>query len=110
MYTNTKCITVFHKGIDREKRLPVWERHIFHDVYWENVSAMDNSKITRAMTEDNSILCIIPANSLGDFIPCKDDIIARGDAENRENGFTIMAVKNFLYGSESVQHIEVNAK
>ena len=67
------------------------------------------------MTEDNMVLCIIPEKSISDFIPCKDDRIIKGDCENGSNlkageYFTVMAVKDFRYGSSRVHHIEVNAK
>lgn len=107
MFTNTKIITVFHKVTDTEKRLPVWEKHLFCDVYWENCSAQ--SEENKGMGESNQILCIIPEKSVKDFIPCKDDKIAVGDVESPD-GLTVMDVKNFRYGSENVRHIEVTAK
>ncbi len=107
MFTNTKIITVFHKKTDPEKRLPVWEKHLFHDVYWENCFAQ--SEESKGMGESNMILCIIPEKSVKDFIPCKDDKIVVGDAESPES-LTIMDVKNFRYGSKNVRHIEVTAK
>lgn len=115
MFTNTNIITVFHKCVDPVKRLERWEKHTFLNVYWENCSAQDNSKISRSMTEDNVILCIISEKSISDFIPCKDDRIIKGDCENVSNlkageYFTVMAVKDFRYGSNRVHHIEVNAK
>ena len=115
MFTNTDIITVFHKNIDPVQRLEVWEKHTFHNVYWENCSAQDNSKISKSMTEDNLIFCIIPENSIGDFIPRKDDKIIKGDFENlsglkSDQCFTVMSVKDFRYGSSRVHHIEVNAK
>lgn len=110
MFTNTKIITVFHKTVDPEKRLPEWEKYLFYDVYWENCSAQ--SEENKGMGESNLILCIIPKKSIKNFIPCKDDFIAPGDIEKLENAekFTVMDVKNFLYGSENVRHIEVTAK
>ena len=107
MFTNTEIIMVFHKETDSEKRLPVWEKHVFHNVYWENCSAQ--SEQNKGMGESDSILCIIPEKSLKTFIPCKDDKIVYGDAENPEN-LTIMSVKDFRYGSGRVHHIEVTAK
>ena len=115
MFTNTDIITVFHKNIDPVQRLEVWEKHTFHNVYWENCSAQDNSKISKSMTEDNLIFCIIPEKSISDFIPQKDDKIIKGDFENlsglkSDKYFTVMSVKDFRYGSSRVHHIEVNAK
>ena len=107
MFTNTKIITVFHKTVDPEKRLPVWEKHIFQNVYWENCSAQ--SEESKGMGESNLILCMIPETSLKDFIPCKDDYICPGDAEEK-GSLTIMDVKDFRYGSPHVRHIEVTAK
>lgn len=115
MFTNTEIITVFHKTVDKKSRLEVLKKHNFHNVYWENCSAQDNSKISKSMTEDNMIFCIIPESSVIDFIPYKDDLIVKGDFENVHNlnsnqYFTVMSVKDFRYGSDSVHHLEVNAK
>jgi len=110
MFANTEIITVFHKKVDSGKHLEIWEKHTFRNVYWENCSAMDNSKISKSMTEDDSVFCVIPENSIGDFIPEKDDKIIKGDTNNRDKSFTIMSVKDFRYGSDRVHHIEVNAK
>ena len=115
MFTNTDIITVFRKGVDPVSRLEVWEKHTFRNVYWENCSAQDNSKISKSMTEDNLIFCIIPEKSISDFIPRKDDKIINGDFENlvslkSDQYFTVMSVKDFRYGSSRVHHIEVNAK
>lgn len=107
MFTNTKVITVFHKTTDIEKRLPMWEKHLFYDVYWENNSGQ--SEESRGMGESNEILCIIPEKSLKNFIPCKDDYICLGDVEEK-GSLTIMSVKDFRYGSGKVRHIEVTAK
>lgn len=107
MFTNTKIITVFHKTIDAEKRLPIWEKHVFQNVYWENCSAQ--SEETKGMGESNLILCIIPEKSIKNFIPCKDDLICLGDVDE-QGGFTVMEVKDFRYGSPHVRHIEVTAK
>lgn len=110
MFTNTKVITVFHKTIDPEKCLPKWEKHLFHDVYWENCSAQ--SEENKGMGESNLILCIISEKSLKNFVPQKDDFIIRGNAESYENAekFTVMDVKDFRYGSKKVRHIELTAK
>ena len=107
MFTNTKVITVFHKTTDVEKRLPMWEKYRFYNVYWENCSAQ--SETNKGMSESNNILCIIPEKSVKNFIPCKDDLISLGDAE-KAGSLTIMSVRNFRYGSGKVRHIEVTAK
>lgn len=107
MFTNTEVITVFHKSTDVGKRLPTWEKHLFHDVYWENCSGQSESD--KGMTENDRILCIIPEKSLKNFIPCKDDYICLGDVEEK-GSLTIMSVKDFRYGSGKVRHIEVTAK
>lgn len=113
MFTNAKVITVFHKTIDAEKRLPKWEKHLFYDIYWENCSSQ--SEKGTEMNESDLIFCVIPEKSINDFIPCKDDLIAKGNFENISNPeicrhFTIMSVKDFRYGSGRVHHMEVNAK
>lgn len=113
MFTNTEIITVFHKKIDSEKHIEIWEKHTFHNVYWENCSSQ--SEKNKGMSESDYILCIISENSIRDFIPCKDDRIIRGDFESVGNlksnqYFSIMSVKDFRYGSDRVHHIEVTAK
>jgi hypothetical protein len=115
MFTNADC-TVFHKTIDKKKRLPEWQKHIFRDVYWENSFGQSQGK--SEMKPSNSALIIIPATSISDFLPCKDDIIAKGIAQNdfpssdfqqSETVHTILSVSNFMYGSLPVQHLEVKA-
>lgn len=105
MFTNTEVITIFHKTV--KNRLPVWEKHLFYDVYWENSSGQSESN--KGMTENNQILCIIPEKSLKNFIPCKDDYICLGDVDEH-GSLTVMEVKDFRYGSGKVRHIEVTAK
>ncbi len=107
MFTNTKVITVFHKTTDNEKRLPVWEKHLFYNVYWENCSRQSTE--SKSMTESDKIFCIIPEKSLKNFIPCKDDYICLGDVDEK-GSLTVMEVKDFRYGSGNVRHIEVTAK
>ena len=92
---------------DPEKRLPVWEKYLFYDVYWENCSGQSTEN--KSMTENDKILCIIPEKSLKNFIPCKDDFICLGDVDEK-GSLTIMEVRDFRYGSGNVQHIEVTAK
>ena len=106
MFTNTKVITVFHKTVG-VKKLPVWEKHLFYGIYWENCSGQSNED--RGVEENNEILCIIPEKSLKNFIPCKDDFICLGDVDEK-GSLTIMEVRDFRYGSGKVQHIEVTAK
>ena len=106
MFTNTKVITVFHKTVG-VKKLPVWEKHLFYGVYWENRSGQSNED--KGVEENNEILCIIPEKSLKNFIPCKDDYICLGDIDEK-GSLTVMEVKDFRYGSGNVRHIEVTAK
>ena len=106
MFTNTEVITVFHKTAGVEK-LPVWEKHLFYGVYWENCSGQSEENV--GVEENNEILCIIPEKSLKNFIPCKDDFICLGDVEEK-GSLTIMSLKDFRYGSGKVRHIEVTAK
>ena len=107
MFTNTEVITVFHKTTAPEKRLPVWKKYLFYDVYWENCSGQSTE--IKNMTESDKIFCIIPEKSLKNFIPCKDDFICLGDVDEK-GSLTIMEVKDFRYGSGNVRHIEVTAK
>lgn len=115
MFTNADC-TVYHKVVNKLKRIAEYEKHIIKNVYWENSAGQSKGK-TEMITSNNALI-IIPKSSISDFIPCKDDIIAKGiytddlptsDFQQLETVHTIMSVADFRYGSSSVQHFEVTA-
>lgn len=110
MFTNQKFCTVYEKSVG-ESRMESYCRHLIQAVYWENKNgqfAMDKS-----MKQSDYILCIIPENSLTDYIPKPDDLLVCGACDSEEPPetgiYTITDVKHFLYGSPGVRHIEVTA-
>lgn len=111
MFTNATC-TLFRKGIDTEKRLPVWEAVEVSPVYWEESigqTVVSNQGGAHEQKQKNSVFVVIPKASLPDPLPKKDDLIAYGTTDDRAKAHTISSVENFLYGSEAVQHLEVTA-
>lgn len=111
MFTNAGC-TLFRKGIDTKTRLPTWDAVNIDAVYWEESTGqtlVSNQGGSHEMKQNNSIFVVIPKAYVPDPLPKKGDLIARGINADMENAHTIMNVEDFLYGSESVQHIEVTA-
>lgn len=109
MFTNRAGCTVYERTVG-EKRMEAYVRHVIPDVYWQELQGQATDDTSREQAD--SVLCIIPAASLGDYIPECDDLIICGICESDEppeGCFTVMQVKNFLYGSAAVQHIEVTA-
>ena len=62
--------------------------------------------------------CSIPASSVTDYVPARDDLLFRGiiseekelhEIQTLPNKHTITAVADCRYGSAAVQHIEVTA-
>lgn len=86
-------------------------RHVIPAIYWENKQGQFT--VDKSMKQSDYILCIIPADSLSDYIPKSNDLIVCGICDSIElpetEFFTVMDVKNFLYGSPHVRHIEVTA-
>lgn len=111
MFTNASC-TLFRKSMDAAARLPTWESVNIDAVYWEEgtgQTAVSNQNGSHEMKQQNSILVIIPKAYVPDPLPKKGDLIARGADSDQNKAHTIMNVKDFLYGSDAVQHIEVTA-
>ncbi|MGN1403367.1 MAG: hypothetical protein ACI4XB_03495 [Ruminococcus sp.] len=80
--------------------------------YTETDKLLGVSDCADYMKQQDSVLCIIPASSLSNYIPKRNDRIICGrcnDAEPPEECRTVMDVKDFRYGSPEVQHIEVMA-
>nr|DAO08257.1 MAG TPA: hypothetical protein [Caudoviricetes sp.] len=64
------------------------------------------------MQQQNTVFCVIPAVSLSDYLPKRDDLLVCGRCEDvtpPETAKRVMAVEDFRYGSADVQHIEVTA-
>lgn len=108
MFTNKIGCTVYEKTVQDHEEAYI--RHFIPIVYWENTRAQTQSGTT--MVQADAVFCSIPATSLSDYMPRKDDVIVCGrceDEEPPEEGLTIMSVDDFLYGSADVQHLEVTA-
>ena len=94
--------------------MPKWIKHTIKGVYWQSVEGQ--SQNNTHMNENDTALIIIHMSKIN-YYPKHDDIIVKGFIENDNiteiqklpNSHTIMSVADFLYGSKSVQHIEVTA-
>ncbi len=115
MFTNCDAITIYHQE-EIVNHMPNFSRHIIQNVYWEeSIGSHQSGKETQQ--SDNIYICI-PAKSVMDYVPARDDILCRGivpadlpmhDIQNLPNKHTITAVADCRYGSPAIQHIEVSA-
>ncbi len=110
MYTNQDFCTVYEKTVDSETRMEAYIRHLIPDIYWQKQTGEKNGG--KSSPPEDSVLCVIPAGSLSDYLPKRGDLLVCGictETIPNEEHFTVTNVKKFLYGSKSVQHIEVTA-
>lgn len=108
--TNIDGLTVWEKTI--VDRAPAYVRHTFGASYWEDTRGQTNTAVDARSPADTCFIAI-PVSSISDYIPKKDDKIIVGivaDEVPPSDALTVMQVKNFLYGSPKMQHIEVNAR
>lgn len=110
MFTNRDGCTVYEPTIGAD-RMESYVRHIIPAVYWENKQGQFTTD--KAMKQNDSVLCVIPASSLSEYIPKVNDLLVCGicnSTEPPETGTrTILSVNDFRYGSLDVQHLEVTA-
>ena len=109
MFTNTPAVTIWTKVV--VNHTPTNIRYQTGAAYWEDTNGETINGITR--NPDDKILMIVSAANLGEYMPKADDRIMRGvieDAQPPKTALTITSVKDFRYGSDRVQHIEVTAK
>lgn len=109
MFTNTSGVTIWEKTVINHT--PTYIRHPTGAAYWEDTNGETVNGITR--NPDDRALMIVSAANLGEYMPKADDRILRGaieDAQPPKTALTVTAVKDFQYGSDRVQHIEVTAK
>ena len=109
MFTNTPAVTVWEKTV--VNHAPAYVRHQTGAAYWEDTDGETVSGTSRR--PDDKILMIASAANLGGYLPKTDDRIMNGEnsaAHPPETALTVTSVKDFRYGSASVQHIEVTAK
>ena len=112
MFTNTKACTIYEKTV--RNRAPTYIRHIIRNIYCEitHGQLQEQSGAGTNRSPQNGVFCMIPAKSILDYIPKKDDRIVCGLCEEEQppqTAFTVMQVKDFRYGSKRVQHLEVSA-
>lgn len=109
MFTNTPAVTIWEKTT--VNHAAAYVRHRTGAAYWEDTNGETIGGITR--NPDDRVLMIVSAANLGDYMPKTDDRIMNGavnDTQPPKNALTVTSVKDFRYGSASVQHIEVTAK
>lgn len=107
MFTNQPACTIWEKTT--VNHAPAYVRHVTGAVYWQDcrgqqVGAGD------ARSPADSVFLAIHADQIGDYVPKKDDRILPGDAAGTSpphDALTVMQVKDFRYGSKTMQHIEV---
>ena len=115
MFTNCEAITIYHQE-DIVNHKPIFSRHIIQNVYWEeSIGSIQSGK---EMQQSDNIYVCIPAKSMTDYVPVREDILCRGivpadlpihEIQKSRNKHTIIAVADCRYGSPDVQHIEVSA-
>ena len=85
-------------------------RHFIPSIYWEEAAGQAQSGTS--MQQQNTVFCVIPAASLSDYLPKRDDLLVCGRCEDvtpPETAKRVMVVEDYRYGSADVQHIEVTA-
>ncbi len=111
MFTNDTA-TLYVKGIDTEKRLPVWTERKIGDVYREicrGQTSVSNQGGSHEMKQQDTVFVSIPKKNVPAILPKCGDFISFGEAASMDNAFTVMTVEDYRYGSEAVQHVEVVA-
>lgn len=115
MFTNCEAITIYHQE-DIVNHKPFFSCHIIQNVYWEE--SIGSSQSGKEMQQSDNIYVCIPAKSVTDYVPVREDILCRGivpqgmelqEIQKLPNKHTITAVADCRYGSPEVQHIEVRA-
>lgn len=85
-------------------------RHFIPSIYWEEAAGQAQSGTS--MQQQNTVFCVIPAASLSDYLPKRDDLLVCGRCEDvtpPKTAKRVMMVEDYRYGSADVQHIEVTA-
>lgn len=105
LFTNCEGITIYEKTV--LNRAPAYIRHTTSAVYWQpSVSQSDG----RERAPKTGIFINIPASAT-DYLPKLDDRVVKGIcgyATPPNTAHTVMAVRDLRYGSQRVQHIEVD--
>lgn len=107
MFTNASC-TVWEKTV--QNRSPTYVKHEYAAVYWEDISGQS---VGKSRDPEDKALVMIHASMLGGYVPKKDDRIMCGHSDSESyvpDALTVTSVFDRLYGSPTVQHIEITAK
>lgn len=104
---NVEALTVWAKDVSG--RAPVYTRHVLGPSYWQDC----RGQAADGRTPDDNTFAAIPVGSISDYVPKKDDRIVTGTSESAApppDALTVMQVKNFLYASAMMQHVELTLK
>lgn len=110
MFTNKPACTIWEKTV--VNHAPAYIRHELGACYWQDTRGQ-SVQSGDARSPADSVFLAIPADSVGDYIPKKDDRVLPGsvpDASPPKTALTVMQVKDFRYGSAMMQHLEVTAE
>lgn len=110
MFTNKPACTIWEKTV--VNHAPAYIRHETGAVYWQDTRGQSVLS-GDARSPADSVFLAIPADSVGDYIPKKDDRVLPGsvqDASPPKTALTVMQVKDFLYAAPMMQHLEVTAE
>lgn len=110
MFTNKPACTIWEKTV--VNHAPAYIRHELGACYWQDTRGQ-SVQAGDARSPADSVFLAIPADSVGDYIPKKDDRVLPGsvpDASPPKTAITVMQVKDFRYGSAMMQHLEVTAE
>ena len=135
MFTDADC-TIFNAYYDKSQRCDSWRKTVIKRVYWEDISGQ--KVMSNGLENDCSCFVVIPKDanfggkkylkpkeyyqnsSDSTFTFAPNDIIIRGiytgdftsikEISSLADSHTILKASDFLYGSPSVQHWEVQAK
>ena len=106
MRTNRPACTIWEKTV--VNHAPAFVRHGLGAVWWEDVRGQKQNR-----DPEDGVFINIPARSLFDYIPKKDDRIMPGNISGNsppKAALTVMHVRDCLHGSATVQHVEVKAE
>ncbi|MBR1530042.1 MAG: hypothetical protein IJ642_12195 [Oscillospiraceae bacterium] len=110
MFTNRENCTVWEKTV--VSRAPAYIRHEIGRNYQETTDAQEIGGRNLSRSPASQQLFVIPAESMN-YLPKKDDRIKDGictESSPPTDALTVVSVKDFRFGSDYVQHIEVTAE
>ena len=82
MFTNCNAVTIYHSE-GAVNHIPIFSRHIIQNVYWEETIGSRQSE--KEVQQSDSIYVCIPASSVTDYVPARDDLLFRGIISEEKN-------------------------